>query len=166
MSSADIAEELRISFPGTDEIVVQYLSGYLVDDAGEDEDVLQVARMFLESVAQDRSETLEKLMLKLADLLEDRLNTRLKNKAGPELLKLDKVMDMSMNSMSSTIALSGGVDLESINKGKFVESFFHRKSSGLRSVSLERLASMSRSLKSRRRNSKLVLSYPMLGAWC
>jgi hypothetical protein len=35
-------------------------------------------------------------------------------------LKLDKVMDMSKGAMSNTIALSEGVDLESINKGKCV----------------------------------------------
>ena len=43
MSSEDIAEEIRASFPGTEEVIVQYLAGYLIDDAGEEEDVLQVA---------------------------------------------------------------------------------------------------------------------------
>ncbi|KAJ7451155.1 P-loop containing nucleoside triphosphate hydrolase protein [Mycena latifolia] len=118
MSSEDIAEEIRESFPGTEEVIVQYLAGYLVDDAGEEEDVLQVAREILESVAGDRDDVLEKLMLRLGDLLEDQLNERLKNRAGPKLHKLDKVMDMSKAQMSSTIALSEGVDLESINKGK------------------------------------------------
>ncbi|KAJ7771924.1 P-loop containing nucleoside triphosphate hydrolase protein [Mycena maculata] len=118
MSSEDIAEEIRESFPGTEEVIVQYLAGYLVDDAGEEEDVLRVARDILESVAGDRDDVLEKLMLRLGDLLEDQLNERLKNRAGPKLHKLDKVMDMSKAQMSSTIALSEGVDLESINKGK------------------------------------------------
>ncbi|KAJ7171742.1 P-loop containing nucleoside triphosphate hydrolase protein [Mycena crocata] len=118
MSSEDIAEEIRDSFPGTEEVIVQYLAGYLVDDAGEEEDVLQVAREILESVAGDRDDVLEKLMLRLGDLLEDQLNERMKNRAGPKLHKLDKVMDMSKAQMSNTIALSEGVDLESINKGK------------------------------------------------
>ncbi|KAJ6573937.1 P-loop containing nucleoside triphosphate hydrolase protein [Mycena vulgaris] len=118
MSSEDIAEEIRESFPGTEEVIVQYLAGYLVDDAGEEEDVLQVAREILESVAGDRDDVLEKLMLRLGDLLEDQLNERLKNRAGPKLHKLDKIMDMSKAQMSNTIALSEGVDLESINKGK------------------------------------------------
>ncbi|KAJ7480075.1 P-loop containing nucleoside triphosphate hydrolase protein [Mycena galericulata] len=118
MSSEDIAEEIRESFPGTEEVIVQYLAGYLVDDAGEEEDVLRVARDILESVAGDRDDVLEKLMLRLGDLLEDQLNERLKNRAGPKLHKLDKVMDMSKGQMSNTIALSEGVDLESINKGK------------------------------------------------
>lgn len=118
MSSEDIAEEIRSSFPGTEEIIVQYLSGYLVDDAGEEEDVLQVAQYILKSVAGDRLDALEKLMNKLAVILEEQMNTRLKNKSRPKLQKLDKVMDMSKSSVSNTIALSEGVDLESINKGK------------------------------------------------
>lgn len=118
MSSEDIAEEIRTSFPGTEEVIAQYLGGYLVDDAGEEEDVLQVAHDILKSVAGDRDDILEKLMLKLADALEDQLNIRLKNQSRPKLQKLDKVMDMSKSHLSNTIALSEGVDLESINKGK------------------------------------------------
>lgn len=120
MSSEDIAEEIRISFPGTEEVIVQYLSGYLVDDAGEEEDVLQIAHEILKSLAGNRDGILEKLMSKLGDLLEDQLNARSKIRAGPKLLKLDKAMDMSKTQMSNTIALSEGVDLESINKGKYV----------------------------------------------
>ncbi|KAG5654331.1 hypothetical protein H0H81_004285 [Sphagnurus paluster] len=118
MSSEDIAEEIRTSFPGTEEVIVQYLAGYLVDDAGEEEDVLQVAHYILSSLAGDRVDVLEKLMLKLGDLLEEQLKIRLKNRSNPKLLKLDKVMDMSKAQISSTIALGEGVDLESINKGK------------------------------------------------
>ncbi|KIK04300.1 hypothetical protein K443DRAFT_676057 [Laccaria amethystina LaAM-08-1] len=118
MSSEDLAEEIRASFPGTEEVIVQYLSGYLVDDAGEEEDVLQVAHYVLKSIAGDRDDVLEKLMLKLGDLLEEQLRARLKNKSQPKLQKLDKVMDMSKSQLSNTIALSEGVDLESINKGK------------------------------------------------
>ncbi|KIY46997.1 P-loop containing nucleoside triphosphate hydrolase protein [Fistulina hepatica ATCC 64428] len=116
MSSEDIAEEIRTSFPGTEEIIVQYLSGYLVDDAGEEEDVLQVAREILQSVAVDRINELENLMTKLSTLLADQLNARMKTRSGPKVL--DKVMDMSKTQISNTIALGEGVDLESINKGK------------------------------------------------
>lgn len=118
MSSDDIAEEIRNQLPGTEEVIVQYVAGYLVDDAGEEEDILQVAQSILGSVAGDRVEILEKLMSKLNDMLEEQLNTRLKNKSLPKLQKLDKVMDMSKSHLSTTIALSEGVDLESINKGK------------------------------------------------
>jgi hypothetical protein len=58
MSSYDIAEKIRESLPGTEEIIVQYLSGYLVDEASEDEDILQVARYMLESVAVDKPDVL------------------------------------------------------------------------------------------------------------
>lgn len=122
MSSDDIAEEIRIAFPGTDEIVVQYLSGYLVDDAGEDEDVLQVAQTFLKSLVGNQDDALQALMIKLGEVLQDQLNARLKNKSRPRLQKLENVMDMSKTQMSSTIALSEAVDLESINKSKSVFS--------------------------------------------
>ncbi|KAF8633993.1 hypothetical protein AX15_001168 [Amanita polypyramis BW_CC] len=118
MLSSDIAAEIQNCFPDTEEVVVQYISGYLVDDAGEEEDVLQVARTILSSLAGDKLEALENLMGTLTDKLKEQLNARLTNKSEPKLLKLDKVMDMSKTQMSNTIALSEGVDLESINKGK------------------------------------------------
>ncbi|KAG7096586.1 hypothetical protein E1B28_004005 [Marasmius oreades] len=118
MSSEDIAEEIRTFFPDSEEVVVQYLAGYLVDDAGEEEDVLRVAREILESLAGDQVDKLEKLMLRLGDLLEDQLHARLKKQSGPKLQKLDKVMDLSKNHISNTKAFGEGVDLESINKGK------------------------------------------------
>lgn len=119
MSSADIGEEIRTYFPGTEEIIVQYLSGYLVDDAGEDEDILQVAETMMESVARGKTDALEKLMDRLGSLLADQLSAREMSKSKPKLTKLDKVVDMSKAGlMSHTIGLSEGVDLESVNKGK------------------------------------------------
>ncbi|KAF8640386.1 hypothetical protein AX17_000056 [Amanita inopinata Kibby_2008] len=118
MLSDNIADEIRTQFPGTEEVIVQYLAGYLVDDAGEEEDVLQIAREILRSLAGDQTEAVEKLMYNLSDLLNEQLTSRLKNKSGPKLMKLEKVMDMNKTQISNTIALSEGVDLESINKGK------------------------------------------------
>lgn len=120
MSSYDIAEEIRGTFPHTEELVVQYLSGYLVDDAGEEEDILKFARDMLLSLSQGRFELVDKLMARLQELLEDQLSARQKKLAAPKLTKLDKVVDMGRVTMSNTIALSEGVDLESINKGKCV----------------------------------------------
>jgi ATP-binding cassette, subfamily F, member 3 len=121
MSSLDIAEEIRTALPGTEEIVVQYLSGYLVDDAAEDEDMLQVARYMLESVAVGKPQAVDTLMERLVALLQDTLELREKKKTGQKLQRLEKVMDMSKaGAMSSTIAFAEGVDLESINKGKCV----------------------------------------------
>jgi len=116
----DIAEEIRTSFPGTEEIVVQYLAGYLLDDAGEDEDILQIARLILESVAGRNTKALETLMKKLADMLEDLLTARASQTSrGTGLTKLDRAMEIGKTAaMSGTIAMSQGVDLESINKGK------------------------------------------------
>ena len=127
MSSYDIAEKIREYFPGTEEILVQYLSGYLVDDASEDEDILQVARYMLESLAMDKPDVLEQLMNTLTTLLQDQLTRREMTQSGPKLQRLDKVLDMSKTgAMSNTIALSEGVDLESINKGKCVHDSHHR----------------------------------------
>ncbi len=129
VSSDDISEEIRNSLPGTEEIIVQYLAGYLLDldDAAEDEDVLQVTRDILDSAigsssSQQKRGDLEKLVNHLAELLQEPLTRRdEKNRAGrgTGLVRLDKVMDLSKtNVMSSTIAFAEGVDLESINKGK------------------------------------------------
>jgi ATP-binding cassette, subfamily F, member 3 len=116
----DIAEEIRNSLPGTEEIVVQYLAGYLLDDAGEDEDILQIARLILESVAGRNTSILETLMEKLTDMLNDLLSARASQKSrGTGLTKLDRAMEIGKTAaMSGTIAMSQGVDLESINKGK------------------------------------------------
>lgn len=129
VSVEDIGEAIREELPGTEEIIVQYLSGYLLDldDAAEDEDVLQVTRTILESAMPSSSKSnrdaqLDGLVKRLGQMLEEPLNRRAeKNKAGAVngLVRLDKVMDLSRAAISSTIAFGGeGVDLESINKGK------------------------------------------------
>ncbi|KAL4065787.1 P-loop containing nucleoside triphosphate hydrolase protein [Scleroderma yunnanense] len=119
MSAQEIAREIRSVFPDTEEPIVQYLSGYLVDDAGEDEDVLQVANDILSSLGMNRPGDVQRLMARLRDLLSEHLAARAKNSNRPKLMKLDKVVDMSKaGSLSNTIALSEGVDLESINKTK------------------------------------------------
>lgn len=119
VDSVDIAEEIRNTFPGTEEIIVQYLAGYLVDDAGEDEDSFQVARNILMSaIADEPGELLDKLLQRLGDMLAEQNNSRVKTK-GPAIRRLGNVLDMSMaGAMSNTLAFTEGVDLESINKGK------------------------------------------------
>lgn len=121
MSSTAIADEIHKTLPGIDEVIVEYLSGYLVDDASEEDDVLQVARDMLGSAATgDCTQALERLMSNLTARLKDLLDTRKKAQGGSQLLKLDKVVDMSQHAMSNTLAFSEGVDLESINKAKCV----------------------------------------------
>ena len=65
----NIAEQIRESLPGTEEILVQYLSGYLVDETSKDEDILQLVRYMLEFVAMDEPDILEHLMAALSALL-------------------------------------------------------------------------------------------------
>jgi len=120
IDSLDIAEEIRNALPGTEEIIVQYLAGYLVDEAGDNEDILQVTRDILEyAVAEGGKDALEKLLERLSDMLETQIKLRSKSR-GPSLRKLGNVMDMSKaGAMSNTIAFSEGVDLESVNKSKY-----------------------------------------------
>lgn len=106
-------------FPDAEEPIVRYLSGYLVDDAGAEEDVLQVTNDILDSLGMGRPKDVQRLMARLRDLLSDQLAARAKNSTRPKLMKLDKVVDLSKaGAISNTIALGEGVDLESINKAK------------------------------------------------
>ncbi|KAI6137050.1 P-loop containing nucleoside triphosphate hydrolase protein [Pisolithus sp. B1] len=119
MSTQEIAKEILSVFPDTEEPIVQYLSGYLVDDAGAEEDVLQVANDILDSLGMGRPKDVQRLMERLRDLLSDQLAARAKTSTRPKLMKLDKVVDLSKaGAISNTIALGEGVDLESINKAK------------------------------------------------
>lgn len=132
MSSEELAEEIRAAYPDAEEIIVQYLSGYLVDDAGEDEDVIQVTHDILASVSSQKSPAsiLDALMVTLRSMLSDTLQAREAKKSGAGgLQKLDKVVDLSKTTqMSSTLRLGDeGVDLESINKGKCVFNVFSLK---------------------------------------
>lgn len=124
MSAADVAREIRTSLPGTEDIVVDYLSGYLVDDASAEEDVLQITRSMLESFADaaGKPSKLDELITRLGTFIAARINARNAiagsvASGGPR--KLEKAMEMGRTgAMSNTIAFSEGVDLESINKSK------------------------------------------------
>ncbi|KIO07329.1 hypothetical protein M404DRAFT_14787 [Pisolithus tinctorius Marx 270] len=120
MGQLEISKEILSVFPGAEEPIVQYLSGYLVDDAGAEEDVLQVANDILDSLGIDRPKDVQRLMARLRELLSEQLAARAKNSTRPKLMKLDKVVDLSKaGAISNTIALGEGVvDLESINKAK------------------------------------------------
>ncbi|CAE6441061.1 unnamed protein product [Rhizoctonia solani] len=114
----DVAEEIRELVPKAEEVLVEYLAGY-VEDADEDEDIVAVTRSFLESPAEGGHEAgLEKLLTKIERYLEEKRIADGKARQA-KLTRLDKVVDMSQAAaMSNTIAMSEGVDLSSINKGK------------------------------------------------
>lgn len=156
MSATDVAYEIRSKLPRTEDIIVDYLSGYLVDEASEDEDVLQITRNMLESFARDRPSALEELLQKLAQILETRLQGRAATRA-PKLTKLDKVMDMSKSGgLSNTITFGGAVDLESVNKAKYAHfnlfiSFINYENG------IERPESMSRSWRNKKRSSRFFI---------
>ena len=70
-------------------------------------------------LGRDRPDDVQKLMVRLRDLLSKQLEARARNSNRPKLMKLDKVVDLSkVGAISNTIGLGEGVDLESINKGK------------------------------------------------
>lgn len=133
VSPTAIEEEIRNSLPGTSEIIVQYLSGYLLDldDAAEDEDVLQVARSILSSARPSKSLNVDGVINRLGEMLGEELRKREEGRTGvgageggkgkSGLIRLEKVVEMGKTGgMSSTIAFNEGVDLESVNKGKWV----------------------------------------------
>ena len=125
MSSIEIAEEIRAALPDVEEPIVQYLSGYLVDDAGEEEDVLLVSHNILASLGIIEEPVVQRLMGRLEELVLHRIHERSEDKTRPKLIKLDKVMNMSKTgALSHTIAFGEGVDLESVNKGKSVRRQF------------------------------------------
>ena len=154
MSSYNITEQNHKTLPGTEETLVQYLSGCLVNEASEDEDILQVTSYMLEFVAVDKPDVLEHPMAALSALLQDQLTRRENTQTCPKLQRLDKVFDMSKAcSMSNTIALLEGVDLGSINKGKCINDGYVNFESDV--TKLEgHLVLILRSLRSKRRGLK------------
>jgi ATP-binding cassette subfamily F protein 3 len=127
MSASDISEEIRTALPGTEELIVQYVADYLVDDAAaDDDDSLAVAHAILSSAAQTQlrdgstgSDAVDKLLAKIEVLLKDVLSARAAASSKPKLTKLDKVVEMGKaGGLSGTLAFNESVDLESVNKGK------------------------------------------------
>lgn len=117
---ADVASDIRSALPQTDEIVVQYLHG-LYEEPDEDyEDIMTVTKGMLESfVTAEDKQAFRDLMKHLGDVLSAQLDARRPSASNNGLTKLDRVMEMNQQ-MSSTIAMAEGVDLSSINKGKWV----------------------------------------------
>ncbi|KAG8801063.1 hypothetical protein FRB91_010051 [Serendipita sp. 411] len=113
----DFGEEVRENLPDIDETVLEYIDGYVNDEDSLDEDIPAVVRELLGSFARSKEAVLEELLKKLEAFLEEKYKDKSRNNA-PKLTRLDRVMDMSKSGMSNTIALSEGVDLESINKSK------------------------------------------------
>ncbi|CAG7847924.1 Uncharacterized ABC transporter ATP-binding protein C29A3.09c [Serendipita indica DSM 11827] len=113
----EFADQVRERLPDIDETVLDYIDGYVNDEDSLDEDMRTVVYQLLESFARSRPNVLEELLKTLDGLLEQKYKDKPRSNA-PKLTRLDRVMEMSKSSMSKTIALSEGVDLESINKSK------------------------------------------------
>lgn len=153
--AAAVAYEIRSAIPSADSVLVDYLAG-LIDDANPEEDVLRVTRMILESPAEDNLDALDRLISRLATIVDAKQQASRAN--GPRNKKLDKILDMSKTgSMSSTIQFTEGVDLESINKSKYAACECTYPALCLSAITEQRV-SMSKSSKSRRRSSACVPS--------
>lgn len=113
----DFGEEVRSKLPDIDDTVLDYVDGYVNDEDSLDEDVPAVVQELLESFARGTPGVLEELLGKLDIFLEQKYKDKPRSN-GPKLTRLDRVMDMSKSGMSRTIALTEGVDLESIQKSK------------------------------------------------
>jgi len=119
--SAAIAYEIRNAIPVADDVLVEYLAGLIDEASTTEDDVLQVTRDILESPAEDDPAALDNLIKRLAIIVTAKQQASAAN--GPRITKLDKILDMSKTgSLSSTIQFSDGVDLESINKSKCVNT--------------------------------------------
>jgi ATP-binding cassette subfamily F protein 3 len=124
MMSDEAAFKIRDAFPlGTiDEVVVQYLAG-LVEDPDEDPaDVIQVTHDMLRSAVSRKefSSAVEQLASSLAADVRARAVKR-EIHVRPTLQRLDNVVEMSKaGALSNTIGFAEGVDLSSVNKGKWV----------------------------------------------
>lgn len=119
MSALDVAREIRAKLPGTEELIVDYLSNYLVDEASADEDSFQVTRNMLESFAESRPGALDELLATLGKMLASQLSQVAASQARSGPRKLERAMEMGKTgAMSNTLAFAEGVDLESINKSK------------------------------------------------
>lgn len=116
-TNMEFADQVRERLPDIDETVLDYIDGYVNDEDSLDEDMRTVVYQLLESFARSRPNVLEELLKTLDGLLEQKYKDKPRSNA-PKLTRLDRVMEMSKSSMSKTIALSEGVDLESINKSK------------------------------------------------
>lgn len=145
--AAAVAYEIRSTIPSADSVLVDYLAG-LIDDANPEEDVLRVARLILESPAEDNLDALDRLIARLATIVDAKHEAM--RASGPRIQKLDKILDMSKTgAMSSTIQFTEGVDLESINKSKYAALDVYIATRRLSAIPEQR-ASMSKSSKSRK----------------
>jgi ATP-binding cassette subfamily F protein 3 len=112
----DVANDIRSALPNTDEIVVQYLNGLFEEPDEEYDSIMDLTQRMLESFADSDKTPLNELLEQLGTLLTKQLAAR-EAVQRPTLTKLDRIMEMN-KSLSTTRAMTDGVDLSTINKGK------------------------------------------------
>jgi ATP-binding cassette subfamily F protein 3 len=99
----------RSNFDYVDPVVTAYITGLVQDEDEEVEEIVEMVKGMLWD-AKVAEEALESFISRLASYLEASSSGR--QKARPAVHRLEKAIDMKTSGMSTTIALSGQVDLE------------------------------------------------------
>ncbi|ORX33245.1 P-loop containing nucleoside triphosphate hydrolase protein [Kockovaella imperatae] len=114
---AQVATDIRRTFPRTDDVVVSYIAGLVDDEDEEVEDILDMTRGMLQGgPSTSDSKALESFMARLVTYLESQSHKRVRKSTA--VARLDKAIEMRTQKMSATIAMTGAVDLESNTKGQ------------------------------------------------
>ncbi|KAL1406372.1 hypothetical protein Q8F55_008071 [Vanrija albida] len=114
---AAIASDIRKTFPQTDEVVVDYIEGLVEDEDEEVDDIVEMTRGMLQGgPSSSNNKSLDDFMDRLIKYLESQSSKRVRR--ATTATRLDKTVDMRSQKMSATIAMSGTVDLDSVNKGQ------------------------------------------------
>ncbi|EOR04146.1 hypothetical protein J056_002224 [Wallemia ichthyophaga EXF-994] len=115
--SFQVADSIREILPDTDELVVEYLAGYLTDEDVEESDILHSLALPMLASASVKATHDRSLLEQLEKMLQPLLPHR-ESLQPSEPAKLENAFSMrAADSMSKTVALEGSVDLESATKG-------------------------------------------------
>jgi ATP-binding cassette subfamily F protein 3 len=102
-------------------VVTAYITGLVQDEDEEMEEIIEMIRGMLWD-AKVSEEALESFIGRLTAYLETSSSGR--QKARPTVHRLEKAIDMKTSGMSTTIALSGQVDLEHGGKSQVCQKEF------------------------------------------
>ncbi|KAL7419557.1 hypothetical protein Q5752_005468 [Cryptotrichosporon argae] len=114
---ASVATDIRRTFPRTDDVVVSYISGLVDDEDEEVDDIVEMTRGMLQGgPSSSDNKLLDDFIARLQLYLASQSSKRVRRTTTAT--KLDKTVSMRNTGLSATIAMSGTVDLDSVNKGQ------------------------------------------------
>lgn len=98
-------------------MVVSYIAGLADDEDEEVDDIVEMTRGMLQAgPSSSDNKALDDFMNRLVEYLESQSSKRVRRTT--QATRLDKTVHMRSQQMSATIAMSGTVDLDSVNKGQ------------------------------------------------